>query len=399
MQESIVELAKWLSLICTSICLIGCVYALVAAWLVRRFALRPMPVMEVCDRVVVLKPLHGAEPDLEANLASFCTQTYPGEFEIVFGVQDAGDPAIAVVERLVAAYPARSIRLVVDPAQHGSNRKISNLINMSAQAADGREAQDDVIVLADSDMHVLPDYLTRVVSALCAPGVGAVTCLYRGDASGNVWSRLAAMAIDLHFLPSVIVGLATGLAKPCFGSTIALRRSTLHRIGGFEAFANQLADDYALGAAIADLGQTIAIPPFLVAHTCADAGYAGLFRHELRWARTIGTVDPIGFVGSGVTHALPFAILAASFGGFDAAGSALIVVALASRLILQLGVTRHFELSRSAIWLMPVRDLISFTVYLACFVTSRIDWRGQSFTVRRDGTLVPLAQARHKKAG
>ena len=387
MLETIVDLGKWLSLICTTIALIGCFYAVVASVMVRRFSHRPAAQANDYQSVTVLKPLHGAEANLLANLTSFLRQNYPAPVHYIFGVQSSTDPAIEIVEHLKTMFPGKDIDLVIDASLHGSNRKISNLINMSAFI------RHEIVVLADSDMHVGPDYLTGIVDALSEPGVGAVTCLYKGDSAVGLWSRLAAMSIETHFLPGVLVGLATGLAKPCFGSTIALTRDTLRVIGGFETFSNQLADDYAMGMAVMRLGLRIAIPNFLVSHTCAEQSFTALFKHELRWARTTSIVDPLGFIGFGVTHAFPLALLAAILGGFDAASLGVIAVALASRLVVQIEVTRDFRLPWSTVALGPLRDLISFAVYLACFVTSKIDWRGQSFAVKADGTLVPLASA------
>ena len=169
--------------------------------------------------VTILKPLHGAEPGLFANLAGFCVQDYPGPIQIVFGVEDHADPAIDVVD--TASSPSSPIAISNSWSisfSHGSNRKVSNLINLAAKA------RHDVLVLSDSDIIVDPDYLKNIVGALDAPGVGLVTCLYRSAAAPGLWARLAAAAIDHHFLPSVLVGLKLGLAKPCFGSTIALRQ-------------------------------------------------------------------------------------------------------------------------------------------------------------------------------
>ena len=393
MIQGISELANWLSLICTSIAAIGCIYAVAAGLLTRRFAQQTVTESKSYSNVTILKPLHGMEHELRANLMTFCRQDYPAEVQIIFGVQHPNDPAIAVVHGIMEALPEADIRLVVNASLHGTNRKVSNLINMS------KDIKHDVIVLADSDMAVEDGYLRKVVDALQQPGVGLVTCLYKGHGANGIWSQIAAMGIEFHFLPSVIVGLATGLARPCFGSTIALRAETLREIGGFQSVANRLADDHALGQAVSALGLRTSIPPFLVSHTCADDKLAGLFRHELRWVRTIQIIDPVGYVGSGVTHALPFALLAAVLGGFSAPGLYLVALALASRLYLQLEVSRRFGLPRALLWFAPIRDMLSFAVYLACFFSSRIDWRGQSFTVTSDGTLVPSAPGQQRKVG
>ena len=178
-----------------------------------------------------------------------------------------------------ARFPDRPIKLAVALRRSRGNPKISNILNMFPLA------QNEIIVLSDSDMCVDQNYVRDVVATLQQPEVGLVTCLYRGRAVGGIWSRLAAAAVDHHFLPSVLVGLRFGLAQPCFGSTIALRRETLKRIGGFESVADTLADDYAIGDAVRRLGLKIAIPPFTVDHTFSERTLSEVLAHELRWAR------------------------------------------------------------------------------------------------------------------
>jgi ceramide glucosyltransferase len=181
--------------------------------------------------VSVLKPLCGFEPRLYANLATFCKQTHPC-FQLIFGVSSKTDPAVAVVQRLRTAYPKLDITLVVDPALHGSNHKVSNLVNLELQA------RHDVIVIADSDIAVQPDYLVKVIAPLNEPDIGIVTCLYRARHAGNSWTRLGALFIDEWFVPSVYLPHATGSQRFGFGATLAMRRETLDTIGGFLSVRN-----------------------------------------------------------------------------------------------------------------------------------------------------------------
>ena len=371
----------WLWHICTTLGVISSLYACVAALLVRRFAGQKVMNITQAPSISLLKPLYGDEPSLYEALASFCRQDYQGAVQIIFGVQAEDDLAIAVVRRLQSDFSQLDLSLVIDARQHGANRKVSNLINMAEQA------RHEIIVLADSDMLVPPDYFKWLMAALLQPGVGLVTCLYRGEAIDNFWAKLGVMAIDYHFLPNVLVGLATGLAQPCFGSTIALRRETLAQIGGFQRVVDQLADDYALGAAVRELGLHIAVPPIAIAHHSSEASFAALWRHETRWARTIALVDPAGFAGSAITHAFPISILAFVFSGFSLNGAGLIVLALASRLILQINIARCFGLPRPRYWLGPLRDALSFGVFVMCFFARAVDWRGQRYVVKSDGTM------------
>jgi ceramide glucosyltransferase len=385
MFEFTPKLLIWLWLICTFVGILGCLYALIAAGLLAKFA-QKRATRNPCDRPVsVLKPLYDTEPELEANLASFCQQNYGGEIQLIFGLQKENDPALAVVERLRRRFPERDIRLCHDPKLHGANRKVSNLINMLPNAS------HDLLVLSDSDIRVEADYLENVIGALDGPRVGAVSCLYRGVPSGGIWAQLAAEGINTHFLPDALIGLRFGLAKPCFGSTITLRKGTLARIGGFEALADQLADDYAIGTAIRRLGLDVAIPPLLVSHICYDRSLGELFSHELRAARTIRNIDPVGYAGLVVSNPTPFALFAAVLAGFNATSLFVLLLALASRMIvsIQASKLRGGERRGSVAWLSPFRDLLSFVVFAASFLPGPLVWRGHRYELRSDGTLTP----------
>lgn len=384
MNELILKAADWASLFCCAAAALGCLYALAAAWAARGFAQARPASTAICPAVTILKPLHGLEPNLYANLARFCAQDYESPVQVVFGVDDAADPAIAIVRQLTAAYPDRDFKLVINARRHGTNRKVSNLINMLG------EARHDVVVVSDSDIVVDRDYLKGVVACLERPGVGLATCLYRGIGASGPWARLAAAAIDYHFLPSVLIGLKLSLAEPCFGSTIAIRRKTLAAIGGFEAVVNQLADDYALGALVRRAGLDVAIPSTIVAHDCAQKSAADLFRQELRWARTIRSVDPLGYAGLAVTHALPLAVIGMVLGlvnGGVTPAATLVIAALACRIVLQIELDRAFHLRDDFYWLGPVRDLLSFFVFIASFFGRGVEWRGHRYGVQSDSTL------------
>jgi ceramide glucosyltransferase len=364
----------------------GCVYALIAAAAMRRFTGEDASDATAFPSITILKPLHGAEPGLHDKLASFCDQDYPGPLQILFGVQDANDPAVAVVDRLIAERPGADLQLLVSTRPAGPNPKVATLIGLQGRIG------HDVVVLSDSDVSVERNYLARTVATLAQPGVGLVTCLYRGTPVASFWARLASMAIDYDFLPNVLVGLALGLARPCFGSTIAMRRETLERIGGFDAFLEYLADDNAIGEAVRGIGMRVAIPRWIVEHACPERSFMELWSHELRWARTLRAVSPAGYAGMVITHPLPFALLGASLNGLGALGGGSIVAAIACRLVLQLQVDHTLHVSTSRWWLGPARDLLAFVVYVASFFVDVVSWRGQRYKVRADGTLVSVVE-------
>ncbi|MBI1869117.1 MAG: bacteriohopanetetrol glucosamine biosynthesis glycosyltransferase HpnI [Methylocystis sp.] len=359
----------------------GCLFMMVAIVFMPSFARRERPARIARSAVSILKPLHGDEPSLFDNLASFCNQDYPGEVQIIFGVTNPHDPAVRVVERLRSAFPGRRLELVVNAHIAGSNPKVANLINMSSRV------RHEIIVLADADIRVEPDYLARVVSALEQSGAGAVTCPYFGIPTGNVWSQLARLAIDNHFLPNVIVGVRCKLAQPCFGSTIALRSTSLAAIGGFEAVADCLADDYALCEALRKRGEPIAVLPFAVGHSCNETSCRELWRHELRWAMTIRMIDPLGYAGSALTHAFPLALAALLFGG-GLPALALTLAALACRVALLIAVERSWRLPAHPYWLIPFRDLLSVAVFIAGFFARDVDWKGRRYRLASEGALM-----------
>jgi len=380
-HESFANLAAYASAVCYFAALLGCAYAVFAIWAVRGFARSTGGAAPAnFPPVTILKPLHGAEPDLYVHLASFCRQDYPAPVQIVFGVADAADPAAAVVRNLIADFPDRDLALVINSRRHGANAKVSNLINMQS------EARHEVVVISDSDIVVPRDYLKVVVAGLCRHGIGLVTCLYRGAAAAGMWSRFMTAAIDYHFLPNVLVGLKLGLAAPCFGSTIAVTKTTLARIGGLQSVADQLADDYELGRSVRRAGLEVAIPSLIVTHVCAERSGREFLLHEIRWARTIRSVDPLGFAGLVITHALPLAILGLMLGGIGAA-VVLVPAALACRFALQAEVRRAFGWRGDFFWLGPIADLFSFIVFVASFFGRRVEWRGRRYGLAADNTL------------
>src|SRR5215469_9754132 len=366
--------------LCAAFAALGCVYliaalAAVIAWRPSRGDQLPL----TPEPVTILKPLYGSEPRLEECLASFCAQRYAAPVQIVFGLHDRKDPALPVVQSVKARHASLPAVIVVDGRSHGINAKVSNLINMAAAAEHG------VLIAADSDILVKEDYTGRIVRLLQKPGVGAVSVLYHGEATAGPWSRIAALLINTHFLPNVLVGMALNLAKPCFGSTIALRRETLRAIGGFEAFSNQLADDYLTGEAVRRLDQKVEIAPCSVAHICYEESLRDLLNHQLRWARTIKSIDLPGYLGSFIAH--PFALALLGIAAGDGYCPAIAAAALGLRLVLCKIVERKSGLGRQAYSMVPATDLISFAVFIWSFLGTGVTWKQTHYTVLSDGTL------------
>jgi ceramide glucosyltransferase len=362
----------------------GAAYTMLASLLVGRFMQNPQGPAPHSPAVTILKPLHQGEPDLSRNLETFFAQDYDGAVQIVFGVHDQADPAVAVVRGLQAKYPHLDTAIVADAALYGANAKVSNLINMLPVA------RHDTLVLSDSDIAVGHRWLSQVTAALMRPGVGIVTCLYTGEPAKDghkLWSSLAAMSTSYTFLPNAVLGASLGLAAPCFGSTIALRRETLDEVGGFAAFADQLADDYEMGRAVRARGYTLAIPAMGVGHTAAENSASDLLRHELRWTRTIRTVNPGGHLGSFITHGFVFALMSAALLDFNTVSLAVVALTLAARLFLKSRIDGLFGTYAGPYWLMPLRDLLSFAVFVTSLFGETVHWRGTHFAVEPSGAM------------
>ncbi len=359
----------------------GILYLGVASLAVRQFVRRPAPRAVSTPPVSVLKPLCGEDPGLYENLRSLCLQDYP-RFQIVFGVRDPDDPAIALVRRLMAEFRAADLALVVDARRRGGNLKIANLQNMLPAA------RYDMLVLADSDMRVRPDYIAEVTADIPAPSGDLVTCLYRGISTGGFWSDLAASHINHGFLPQVLVSRAVGIATGCFGATIALSRASLEDVGGFAAIKDELADDHALGAAVRRLGRHVLLSPHLVDNVLVEGSLGEMFRHEIRWARTIRSLTPSGFAASIITQPVMLALLALATGAYPDVASGLLAFCFAWRLATVRYMDHALGLPPTPLWKVPVRDVLSFAVFVASFFARTVAWRDSTFRVGPNGQLI-----------
>jgi ceramide glucosyltransferase len=357
-------------------------YSLITAFATRRTFSRAPRNREALPPVTILKPLFGAQPETYECLRSFCEQAYP-QYQVVFGVCDPQDPAVAVVHRLQREFAGLDLVLATDRKEHGSNRKVNNLINMMALA------RHDYLVISDSDVKVDRDYLARLIPPLLDAGVGIVTCGYRGVPRRGIWSLLGSMYINEWFMPSVRVAAMMGYRSFAFGATIGIRRETLAKIGGFSSVANQLADDYWLGELTRQQGLRTVLSQVEVDTLVEDCTAADLVAHELRWRRTIRNLSPYGYVFSVVTLGLPVTALQLLLTQGAAPAAAIFsATALASTLI-------HFNARRpgasaSVLLLVPFRDLLHFGLWIWSFATRRVQWGDDHYEVSRDGAAQPI---------
>lgn len=336
--------------------------------------------------VSILKPVRGLDPNAYENYATFCRLDYP-EYELLFCVSTADDPAVAVIERLIQDFPERSISLLVGSEHFGANEKVNKLCRL----ADG--AQYGLLVISDSDIRVTPDYLRAVVAPFREPKVGAVTCMYKGLADHQLAAELEAVGVASDFAAGVLVSRSLQGMDFAMGSTMATTRERLAEIGGFKALANQHSDDFELGRRIAALGWKVELSSYVVSTMYPARTIHSYFEHQLRWGRTTRECRPWGYLGLVLTYGLPWSVAAAVFAPTRILGLSYLGAYLALRLLMAwtVGVwgLRDVVLRRR-LWLVPVRDALAFLIWLASFFSRRIQWRGREFAIA-DGKMVPVA--------
>lgn len=336
--------------------------------------------------VSILKPLKGTDPEMYESFRSHCLQDYP-EYEIIFGVSDAKDPSIKLVERLKAEFPQRTIRFMVCGQNLGANAKVSCLAQMLPQA------RYEHLIVNDSDIRVAPDYVRHVLAPLSDTKVGLVTCLYRGVANAALGSRLESLGISTDFCAGILAarqlegGLRFGL-----GSTLAFRRRDLQAIGGFEAFVDYLADDYQIGSRIAGLGLKATLSDVVVETFLPRYTLRGFFAHQLRWARTVRDSRFWGYVGLGFTFGLPWAVLSLVLARGSVWAWALLAVTATMRAAMAIVVGMLVLGDRQVkrfLALIPLRDVLALLVWVVSFAGHTVAWRGDSFRLQ-DGKLVRI---------
>src|SRR5215470_12681064 len=349
----------------------------------RRSGRKPQP--PFTPPVSILKPLRGVDPQMYESFRSHCDLEYP-EYEIIFGVSEADDPAVDAVERLMREYPHCQIQLVVCPEVLGNNRKTSNLVQMLPLA------KYDHILINDSDIYVTPDYLRRVMSPFARPQVGMVTCPYRGIAADTLGSKLESIGISTDFIAGVLAARQVeGGIHFALGSTLAISRNALNAIGGLRPLVDYLADDFELGYRVSKAGLEVVLADVVVETHLPAYSFRDFFEHQLRWARSTRDSRPAGYIGLVLTFGLPWAMLAAALSPLTWWTWALLATALVLRVAVALEVglgVVHDRTIWKNLWLLPLRDVVAFAVWFWSFADNTVRWRGDLF-VLKNGKIRP----------
>jgi ceramide glucosyltransferase len=381
------HLAIEATLVLLTLC--GIAFYLIALWSSRDFDRTTEPQVDQVSLppVSILKPLKGADSATFAALCSHCRQEYPA-YQILFGVNDAEDDAVPLVRRLMTEFPNRDLTLLICSEVLGPNRKVSNLIHLF------RQAKYQHVLVNDSDIKVAPGYLQTVMASFADPEVGMVTCLYRGNASPTLGSRLESLGIGTDFAPGVLTAwlLDKGL-KFGLGSTLAMSRAALEKIGGFQAVVDFLADDYQLGKRIADAGFKVVLSHELVETAVSPYSFTQFWEHQLRWARTMRVSRPSGYAGVALTFGLPWAILLTVVAPYRWWSWTLLGMALLLRLAVALSVgfwtLRDRQMLRD-LWLLPLRDLLGLATWVSSYAGNTVTWGGKKFRLEQ-GRMHPIS--------
>ncbi|HSB09260.1 MAG TPA: bacteriohopanetetrol glucosamine biosynthesis glycosyltransferase HpnI [Blastocatellia bacterium] len=333
--------------------------------------------------VTVMIPLHGADFNAYENYAELCRQDYP-DYQLVFGVRDSRDSSIPIVQKLIEDFPDRDIALVISDKVIGENLKVSNLQNML-----GRVKHERIVIL-DSDIRVSRGYLDRVLAPLADEHVGLVTCLYRAREAPDFGAKLEAVGITAEFAPGVLMAWMLEGVKFALGSTMATTRARLEAIGGFPALADYLADDFMLGNLIDKDGYEVRLSRHVVETAMQPVGFGGMVRHQMRWARSTRISRPMGYLGLILTHGTALALLNVVLDRASMLSLVLLGITLTLRMNMAWIIGVHWlrdEILKKYFWLVPVRDVLSFVIWCLSWVGNKVEWRGRTFEVKRDGKM------------
>jgi ceramide glucosyltransferase len=354
---------------------------------------RARPLASYTPPVSLLKPVKGVDFASYENFFSFCHQGYP-DYEILFAVNDNSDPAVPLIRRLAAEFPERQVRLITGAAQIGANKKVNNLIALA------REARHDILVLTDGDVRVGSNYLREVVAPFVDAKTGAVTSFYRGIAEKSLGAELEAIGASSDFFAGVLVAEWKERMTFALGASIATTKQWISKIGGFEAIADMHSDDYELGHRIAKAGGEVLLSREPVWTMYPAQTPRGFWNHQVRWARTVRLCRPVSYLGLIFTHGLPWVVLAAVAAPAKWIAAAYLFAYLILRLVMAWTVGIWGvgdDVLRRKLWLVPLRDAISFAVWLASFASNRISWGGEQFKMKK-GQMVPADSPKSEQA-
>ena len=334
--------------------------------------------------VTILKPVRGLEKNQRQTLRSACLQDYP-EFQVIFSVQDPDDPVIPLLKEIEGEFGIERVSVIVGNVRIGTNKKVNNMLGALPYA------RNDILLISDSDVFLRPDYLKAIIRPLVDPEVGGVCTLYRATSAGRWFEKMELLTFNADFIPSVIFAEMTGTSKFCLGASVAIRRSTLEKIGRLESLADYLVEDYEMGRRIWDAGEKLALVPYFVDVVIDYKTASAWWDHQVYWDQNTRAAQPAGFFASVLIRSVPFAFLYAALRLGDTVGFAVLAAAVGIRIVSAAVVMRRiFRKSEGlkSLPLLPLRDIAGLVSWFLSFTKKKVLWRGTEFTLTRDGRLI-----------
>ncbi len=379
------SLLEWMFLVPTITGSVYVVLCLIALW---RFHTRPPKTARKpfvsWPPVTMLKPVHGLEKNQRENLRSACLQDYP-LFQVVFSVQTPDDPAVPLLREIQREFGPESVTVVIGNRRAGSNGKINNMLGGLPYA------RHEILVISDSDVRLRPDYLKTIIAPLADPEVGCVCTLYKASCAETWFEKVELLTLNADFMASVIFAHVTGASKFCLGASVALRRSTLEEIGGLEALADYLVEDYEMGQRIWGSGKKISIVPYFIDTMVDLKSPSQWWNHQVYWDQNTRAARPVAFLATAIIRSTPFALLVASMRRLDGVGLAVLGAAILVRMAtaaMTLGWGFRDREGLKSLALLPFRDLAGLVSWFLALTRKTTIWRGSKFTLTRDGRLV-----------
>ncbi|PYU94782.1 MAG: ceramide glucosyltransferase [Acidobacteria bacterium] len=379
------SLLEWMFLVPTITGSVYVVLCLIALW---RFHTRPPKTARKpfvsWPPVTMLKPVHGLEKNQRENLRSACLQDYP-LFQVVFSVQTPDDPAVPLLREIQREFGPESVTVVIGNRRAGSNGKINNMLGGLPYA------RHEILVISDSDVRLRPDYLRTIIAPLADPEVGCVCTLYKASCAETWFEKVELLTLNADFMASVIFAHVTGASKFCLGASVALRRSTLEEIGGLEALADYLVEDYEMGQRIWGSGKKISIVPYFIDTMVDLKSPSQWWNHQVYWDQNTRAARPVAFLATAIIRSTPFALLFASMRRLDGVGLAVLGAAILVRMAtaaMTLGWGFRDREGLKSLALLPFRDLAGLVSWFLALTRKTTIWRGSKFTLTRDGRLV-----------
>ena len=393
---AILAIAKWRAVVCLMALAALAYYVVVIIAAIRFFTReRRKKLGGFTPPISVLKPVRGVDFASYENFRSFCLQDYP-DYEILFCVNDLQDAAVPLVRRLIEEFPQRSIRLLANAPQLGSNRKVCNLALLA------REAKHDLLAQSDGDVRVGPNYLREMAAPFERDNAGVLSCFYRGIVQSGLWAEMEALGVATDFSGGVLVADWKEGVTFALGASVVTTKRWLAKIGGYEALVNVLADDYEIGNRVARAGGRVTIAREVVDTMYPAATFRAFCEHQIRWARTVRLCRPVSHVGLLVTHGLPWTV-AGAVAANSANGAIFFVTAyVVLRLLVAWAVGvwgLRDDTARKRLWMLPLRDAVHFAVWTGSFFSNRVSWGGMEFRLSANGEMAAIGASGGKNSG